>query len=302
MHDIVIAFGCQIRDGYTHREVLAHLNREATSAGTNAWTYPKKSPAFKVRLVYTKAEFAAALDIKDAVVVYDGHSRLGQGPAFGPENLPECPEKSKFPVNPWGDSFRMGYDFTDIECIDDILAHGTNPREYALPASTKGVFASRGLLGIVERAIRAGGTKCGVQHAWRRLSICFPKVATKTNCSGDATLSSRHYYRVRARQADFDTLVAVGDADLAKTKLACSVLFVNSCSSKRHFHGALRRHKKNVKSKCMFFLTAEVCSAATTLPFLKAVLAGKDVTARRGANILRRMNGMREAGAISLEE
>jgi hypothetical protein len=43
-------------------------------------------------------------------------------------------------------------------------------------------------------------------------------------------------------------------------------------------------------------------SAATTLPFLKAVLAGKDIKANRGKSILKRLNAFRGSGHISLEE
>jgi hypothetical protein len=56
-----------------------------------------------------------------------------------------------------------------------------------------------------------------------------------------------------------------------------------------------------MKSQCAFFLTAEVCSSNTTLPFVKAVLAGKDVTKDGGAWILKRMNAIRGSGNISME-
>jgi hypothetical protein len=299
--EIVIAFGCEIRDGSNHKSVVGWLNSNATSAGTDKWTYPKSSPTHSVKIIYTKVEFAAALDQKDAVVIYDGHSRIGQGPAFGPAGLGTCPDKTTHPVNPWGDSFRMGYDFADIECIDDIMHHGTNPTEFTMPASSKGLFASSGLVSIVDAALKAGKANCKSPGAWRTLATCQPKVASTTNCRGDTPLSTRHYWRSRKSNKEFDTLVAVGDADLVKTKLACGVLFLNSCSSKRHFHAALARHKKAVKSNCMFFVTAEVCSANTTQPFLQAVLAGKDPV-KDSAKILKRMNGLAESGFISLEK
>ena len=302
MSEIVIAFGCQIRDVAYHTDLIAFLNKEGTSTATDVWTYPAATPSHTIRLVYTKAGFAAALDKQDAVVIYDGHSRIGQGPAFGPAKLPECPEKSKFPVNPWGDSFRMGYDLADIECIGDILHHGIDPPEYALPANTKTMFAPKAVIELLDKAITAGKAKCGSPGAWRSLKTCFPKVAAKTNCSGDATLDARHFWRAHGSGKEFDTLVAVGDADLAKTQLACSILFMNSCSSKHHYHEPLSRHKAKVKSACVFILTAEVCSAPTTLPFLKAVLAGKDVKTNRGKAILKRLNAYRGSGYISLEQ
>lgn len=301
MTEIVIAFGCEIRDGSNHVKVVDYLNANATSAGTDTWIYPKKAPVHRVKLVYTKVEFGAALDLENGIVIYDGHSRIGQGPAFGSPSVPTCPDKVKYPINPWGDSFRMGHDFADIECIDDIMHHGTNPAEYILPANTKGIFASTGLINIVDGALKAGSANCQRTKAWRRLSTCHAKVAAMTNCRGESSLVSRHYWRERGGGKEFDTLVAVGDTDLAKTKLTCSVLFVNSCSSKRHFYAALARHKKKMKSKCVFFLTAEVCSANTTQPFLEAVLAGKD-PGKDTVSLLKRMNSVRGSGFISMEQ
>ncbi len=298
---IIIAFGCEIRDGSNHTSVVAWLNANADPAGTDKWTYPKKKAAHEISIIYSKADFAAALDKEDAIVVYDGHSRIGQGPAFGAAKVPTCPDAAAFPVNPWGDSFRMGYDLADIKCLDDILKHGTNPAEFTLPANTRSLFASGGLIEIVDKAIKAGKGKCLTAGAWRSLAACHAKVAAQVNCRGVATLSSRHYWRAHKGDTDFDTLVAVGDADLKKTKLACGVLFMNSCSSKKHFHPALKRHKKSVKSKCMFFVTAEVCSANTTAPFLRAVLAGKDPV-KNAKSILKRMNALTESGLISLEK
>jgi hypothetical protein len=301
MTDIVIAYGCQIRDGSNEKSVTGYLGANADAAGTDKWTYPKGARTHSISIVYTKAEFAAAIDRPDAVVIYDGHSRIGQGPVFGPAGTPNCPDKSGYPTNPWEENFRMGYDLADIECIGDILHHGTNPSEFKLPASTKGVFASRGQKQILNAAIKAGRGKCATRGAWRDLLACFPRTATKTNCRGDSPLSGRHYWRARTGGSEFDTLVAVGDADLGKSALACAVLFMNSCSSKRHYLAAMRRRKAAVKSNCVFYVTAEVCSANTTLPFLKAVLAGTDVSKQAKA-ILKAMNGLSGSGFISLEK
>ncbi|NHZ91102.1 hypothetical protein F2P45_19065 [Massilia sp. CCM 8733] len=300
MTDIIVAYGCELRDASIHKDLLAFLNAQATSAGTDKWTYPQTSPSHNIHLTYTKAGFAAALNKPHAVVIYDGHSRIGQGPVFGPSGLPRCPGKSAYAVNPWADNFRMGYDFAEIDCIGDIMHHGTNPTEFKLPSSSKGVFASKDMNKILERAIGAG-TKCGTRNAWRLLSACVPKVAAQVNCRGETPLAKRHFWRSRAHDREFDTLVAVGDADLRKSKLACEVLFMNSCSSKRHFLAALRRQKAAAKSHCVFYVTAEVCSANTTLTFLKAVLAGTKVATSAKA-ILIKMNGMSGAGFISLEK
>jgi hypothetical protein len=298
--DIFIAFGCEIRDGKNHTEVVDYLNANATSASASTWTYPKKSPVHTIEMIYTKASFAAALDRKDAIVVYDGHSRIGQGPAFGPAGVPTCPDKATYPANPWADSFRMGFDIADTECVGDILHHAINPTQYTLPASTKGVFASKGLIEIVDKAITAGKAKCSTPGGWRELSVCAPKIAATASCRGDTPLASRHYWRAHKGGKEFDTLVTVGDADLAKTKLACAVLFMNSCSSKKHFFRALARHKKKVKSSCVFFVTADVCSGQTTKPFLQAVLGGKDPQ-KDVKSILKRLNAVRASGFISLE-
>lgn len=300
MAEIVIAFGCEIRDGKTHASVIKFLNDKATSAGTNVWTYPKAKAVHRITIVYTKAEFAAALDQKDAIIIYDGHSRIGQGPAFGPSGIGPCPDKTAAPLNPWGDSFRMGYDVADIECIGDIMHHGTNPAEFLLPKTTKGVFASGGLNAILDGASKAASTKCSTPGSWRMLSACSPKVAAGVNCRGDTTLATRHFWRSRAKGKEFDTLVAVGDADLKKTKLACSVLFMNSCSSKSHYYAALARHKKATKSACAFYMTAEVCSGNSTEPFMKAILKGKDPIKDAPA-ILKLLSGVAESGFITFE-
>jgi len=111
------------------------LNDKAEPKGDSVWIYPKGSgpkAKFEVSVVFTKNEFAAALDTVDAYVVYSGHSRLGQGPAFGPKDTPEVPKKASFPDNPWGIHFRMGYDATYTEAVGDLLQHSVTPEEYDL--------------------------------------------------------------------------------------------------------------------------------------------------------------------------
>jgi hypothetical protein len=51
----------------------------------------------------------------------------------------------------------------------------------------------------------------------------------------------------------------------------------------------------------VFYVTGEVCSSNTTLLFLKAVLAGTDVS-KNGKAILKRMNGLSGSGFISQEK
>ena len=170
--------------------------------------------------------FAAALDKKDAVVIYDGHSRLGQGPVFGPENVPACPDKTKFPTNPWSDHFRMGWEFASVECLMDILYHGTNPKEYTLPKGDPkaawGPFASGGLIEVLSDTIKAGGTRtAGTVSAGANC----PPVGTgireaEKYCNGATPLSKRHYWRhfwnSYLKAFDFETFVEVGIATSIK--------------------------------------------------------------------------------------
>src|SRR5262245_39468476 len=130
---IIVAFGIEIRNHAEAAAMPPWLNEIADEkVRDKVWTYPKGAGTkarFEVDLVYTMDEFAKALDTEGAVVIYSGHSRDGQGPAFGP-SIPSSwdpakdgtyvPDKKSCPVNPWGVHFRMGYDATDIECVGDL--------------------------------------------------------------------------------------------------------------------------------------------------------------------------------------
>src|SRR5207245_5319329 len=108
---IIVAAGIEIRD-FQGSTLVAFLNANADPGKASVWTHPKGSGSKatrEVRVVFTMAEFAAALDVEDAIVIYEGHSRYGQGPAFGPASTPHVPDKKAFPINPWGVHFRMGY-------------------------------------------------------------------------------------------------------------------------------------------------------------------------------------------------
>src|SRR5262245_33044639 len=91
---IVVAFGFESRDHFGEA-VVKMLNDDAEPGKGSIWTYPKGAAAakitYEVRVVFTKAEFAAALDLDDAYVVYEGHSRYGQGPTFGPPRPSDMP-------------------------------------------------------------------------------------------------------------------------------------------------------------------------------------------------------------------
>ena len=85
---VIVASGLEIRDARQGQSLLQYLYDNADfDMKTAAWTYPKGAGAkarFEVSVVYTAKELATALDTADAYVVYSGHSRYGQGPAFGP--------------------------------------------------------------------------------------------------------------------------------------------------------------------------------------------------------------------------
>ena len=297
---VIIAFGCQVRDWRTNRDVVDLLNAEATSTGTDAWAFKKGELEVQISLVYTKDGFRAALDDEDAIVVYDGHSRIGQGPAFSDANITDCPDSTAYPTNPWDDSFRMGYDAVLIECIEDIMHHCTNPKEHS-GTMPKDFFAKPFLVQVLTKA--AGrSTKCDQRtYAKRPLSTCFPAVAAQKNGRGVESLSSRHYWYTTREEKDYITVVTVGSSDLDGVSLKCAVLFMNSCSSRGHFLKALRRRKAKIKSKCMFYMTGESCSASTSVIFLRLILDGWNVLSKKGSKkVLKTMNGESDAGAIGL--
>jgi hypothetical protein len=298
---VVIAFGVQIRDGETHQALLRHLNTVAKSTGSTTWDFPAKGPVtHSVSIVYTKDAFLASLDNADAYVVYDGHSRIGQGPAFGPASTPECPDAAKYPTNPWGDNVLMGYHGVSVEIRDDILHHGTDPPEYPVLSPTNPAhLLSPGVKAVIARAQKISKPKCGTAHAWRELSACDPKLAGTANCRKSKTLAVRHYFNKRARGSDYDTLVLRGNDDLTRRKLACAVLFMNSCSSAEHYRVPLEAHRTAVKSTCSFYFTQNVCSGPQTLTFVKLVLAGVDPTSKAGSTrFTKDMNGIWGSGQI----
>jgi hypothetical protein len=320
----VIAQGIEIREvgqGYSLQSFLAsNCDRKgaAPAAGeNNTWLFPKGSSAkatHEIRVVYKMADLAAALDIDDAFVVYEGHSRFGQGPAFGPEKVTHIPDKKKFPVNPWGVHFRMGYDATDTECIGDLLEHSAVPAEYDLTAANPSAFLPAALVDArrsvqaQQKTIKAKKVKpkdtCGLSGAWRLMDVCQPALAATKTARGDTPLLGRHYYahQDRKRPEEFLTAVKVGSADLDKTKLACSVFFMASCSSKVHFYAALVRHRKAQKAACKFLLTGQVCQTSHATTFLKQVLLKKrDPTSKKGIEQIKdALNGESKSGIVGV--
>jgi hypothetical protein len=321
---IVIAQGIEIREvgqGITLQAFLANnCDRKgaAPAAGeNNTWLFPKGAPAkatHEIRVVYKMADLAAALDIDDAFVVYEGHSRYGQGPAFGPEGVTRVPDKKTFPINPWGVHFHMGYDATDTECIGDIVEHSVVPTEYDLIAADPKDFLPAALVDArknvqaQQKAIKAKKIKpkdvCALSGAWRLMDVCQPALAATKTARSDEPLLGRHFYvhQDTKKPEEFLTAVKVGSTDLDKAKLACTIFFMASCSSKVHFYKALTRRRKATKSACKFLLTGQVCATSHATTFLKQVLLKKrDPTSRGGIKKIKdALNGESQSGIVGV--
>jgi hypothetical protein len=320
---IVVAQGIEIREvgqGHNLQKFLAaNCDRKgpAPAAGANnTWLFPKGPPAkatHEIRVVYGMSDLAAAVDLGGAFVVYEGHSRYGQGPAFGPAGVTHVPDKGTFPVNPWGVHFRMGYLATDTECVADLLDHSVMPTEFNLIAAGPKDFLPAALAAAAARAkakrkqIRASGTRpagtCALPGAWRALDVCQKTLAAKQTTRGDKPLAGRHYYsHLKRAPADFLTAVLVGSADLDRATLACSVFFMASCSSKVHFRAALVRRRKAAKSRCRFLLTAQICATSHATTFLKQVLLKKrNPTSAAGMKrIVKALNGESASGQVGV--
>jgi hypothetical protein len=265
-------------------------------------------------VVYDMSDLSAALDLADAFVVYEGHSRYGQGPAFGPAGIAKVPDKLAFPINPWGFHFRMGYDATDTECIGDLFDHSVMPTEYDLTTAdpkdslpdalvTATVKVKAQAKAVKAKKVKAKDT-CALSGAWRSMNVCQPALSTKATARGDKPLLDRHYYlhQDRKKPEEFLTAVKVGSADLDKAKLSCTLFFMASCSSKVHFHAALARRRKAAKSSCTFLLTGQVCATSHATTFLKQVLLKKlDPTSRSGLKkIVKALNGETDSGIVGV--
>jgi hypothetical protein len=324
---IVIAQGIQIRDSGQGTALQTFLAANCDRKGSappaganNTWLFPKGAAAAKatheIRVVYSMPDLKAALDIDDAWVIYEGHSRYGQGPAFGPAGIAKVPDKKAFPVNPWGVHFKMGYDATDTECLGDLTEHSVVPAEYDLTTvdPTK-AFIPEALVSAStnvqaqQKSIKAKKIKpaaiCGLPGAWRSMDVCQPKRAATKTARGDEPMKGRHFYvhqRPGKPNEEFLTAVPVGSGDLDASKLACALFFMASCSSKVHFHAALKRRRAAVKSSCRFLLTGEVCATSHATKFLEQVLVKKlnPTTAKELKTIVRVLNGEAAAGNVGV--
>ncbi|MDH5666819.1 MAG: hypothetical protein OEY86_02260 [Nitrospira sp.] len=314
---IIVAQGIEIRDAGQGFQLQNFLKAQCDPQKGSVWTYPKGAkgkPSHEVRVVYDIAEFTKALDTPDILVVYEGHSRYGQGPAFGPAGMPKVPDKKTFPTNPWGIHFRMGYDATDTECVGDLVHHSVTPVEYDLVTSGAKAFLPDALVAasrnakarqkdIAAKKIKAKAV-CGTKGAWRLFDSCAPVLAATTTARGDQPLEGRHYYArlPRKPEDEYLTTVQVGSADLDKSSLRCRLLFMASCSSHVHFYKPLNNRRKAVKSACKFLLTAEVCATAHAKTFLEQVLVkGHDLTTRKGIKkLLKALNGVSRSGSVGI--
>jgi hypothetical protein len=294
---VIVAFGCEFRD-YAHRTDLEQwLTKLAGAPKTpNRWTYKRGANIFDVKIVFTRAEFIAALNTTRAIVIYDGHARRGQGPVFtATAGMGDCPPVASFPTNPWEEHVRIGYDAVAIPCIEDIMLHCINPTEYSHSLPAKGHFVSPAVARMLKRAQKAGSA-CGTVGAKRSFAACHPAVANRANGRGAQTLLKRHFWRADAGFKEFHTIVAAGSADLAATKLPCSVLFLNSCSSAVHYLSSLQRRKKATGSDCVFYLTwrtAYMANSRATNIFMEELLVrGTNPRKRDGRKrLLKLMNG-----------
>lgn len=317
---IIVAAGIEIRD-YQGKELERYLNANADKGKGNIWTYPKgaKTPSHEVTLVFTAAELKTALDTDGAWVIYEGHSRYGQGPAFGDAGIAKVPDKAKYPTNPWGVHFRMGYDATDTEAIDDLVEHSVVPAEYDLLASTATAFLPKALETAVKNAqgveaLRKKGkltaqqkaAPCSIPGAWRSFDACWKDVAAIKTARGDEPLKGRHYYarkpnvnKGKKPPDEFLVSVKVGSADLDKVNLKCAVLFMASCSSHEHYFEPLTKRRKDAGSKCKFYMTAHICSAYHGRNFISEAFKGTDPASDKGAKaFLKTLNGEADSGSV----
>lgn len=313
---IIIAQGIEVRDW--DGPALAKFLKDNCDAKTaSTFTYPQGAGAkatHEIEVVYTMAEFKKALDTPGAFVVYDGHSRYGQGPAFGDAGIAHVPDKKTYPVNPWGVHFRMGFDATDTECVEDLLEHSVTPTEYDLTTSGAKAFLPGVLVKAAtlaksnNKAIKSKKIKaravCATAGAWRLFNTCEPAIATTSTARGDKPLDNRHFYQriIKKPQNEFMASVKVGSADLDASSLKCDILFMGSCSSQVHFYRPLVKRRKAAKSRCKFLLTAHLCSASQGTNFLEQVLLKKanPMTKKGLKALIRALNGYYDAGAVGI--
>jgi hypothetical protein len=303
---VVIAYGVEFRD-YNHRTDLENWLDKfvGKQVSTRRWKLKKGTDTFDISVVLSKAEFIAALDMPGAIVIYDGHARRGQGPAFSVHaRVGNCPSVGAEPANPWEDHVRIGFDAVLQPVQRELLKHCTNPVEYPQTSVPKGAFLAESVASLITAAA-ALGSGCKVAGARRSFDKCEPTIAATPNGRGVKSLAGRHFYIKRTEKDEDDEtktilehhcIVSAGSADLAKSTLACSVLFLNSCSSAVHYLRALRRRKKEAKASTVFYLTwrtAYMTNSRATNIFVQQLLeVGVDPTKKASRDkLVKLMNG-----------
>lgn len=239
--EVIIACGVDAKTNFGHTQIKEFLRNNATKTHLGYY-YEQGKNKFKIRIVYTAEEFRSALDTEGAIVIYYYHSRYGQGPAFE-ECIPPCPKGR------WDNYFRMGYDFVNIPCIEEIKHHSTNPAQIPNKHPKKMFVRKRVRTALVQSKKRLK------RKRWEEWGCKFKKDLQRpmSKCSKERLMQRDFWYRSKYR--DYITIVKVGSNDLKSVSLKCSVLFMYSCSSRGHYLGPLRRRKKQTKSKCVFYLS-----------------------------------------------
>jgi hypothetical protein len=309
---IIVAEGIGAK-GIQANDLTDLLKEKADKVKESVWTFPKSARGkarIEVNIVYPMAEFAKALETEGAYVIYELHSRYGQGPAFG--DPPSAAGIGGSSVNPWGVHFRMGYDAIDVPCRGDLLMYSVHPTEYDLLSVAPDAFLPQGLKDAaakakaIEERRKAGkltktelNNPCDLEGAWRSLDACDPALAGKRSFLGEQPLKGRHYYA--KTKEDYYTVVKVGSADLDKSPLKCAVLFMACCWSRQLYLGPLDRRRKAAKSKCKLYLLEDTVAASSGRNFVQAVFSGIDPTsATGGRSMVRILNGYEESGRIRI--
>jgi hypothetical protein len=317
---IIVLFGIQFRDSdWPNSKTVLTENCDVKAGATDTFTFPKGAGAkakYEVQVKFDLADFGQAIGTPNAVVVYDGHSRFGRGPCFGPAGIAQMPDAKSFPINPWDMSYKMGYDATATECEKDLLHHSVLPTEYDLTTAASTAFLGTDLMDAAaevqanEQRLKAKKIKAGTvcrskERFWRKFDLCLPEQAATPTQRGDRPMKGRHFYQIVAgkkKESIFNVSIAAGAADLDKSKLPGKLLVLASCSSHMHFFDALDRRRKAANSGCKFILTSDLCYADLATVFLKRVLLDKiDPTTSAGmAKLTKALNGMDGSGGVGL--
>ncbi len=258
---IIIAFGVEFRNLKYRKELQAYLKKLTKSKSDTHFKYKKGDRDYDIQIVFTRDEFLKALDTPGAIVVYEGHARHGQGPAFDETGgAGDCPSTFFAPKNPWENHVRMGWDAVKLPVKGDILKHCVNPDEYAEKKVSK---YSQPSVRYVYRKASTKTTKCSFKgYSKRKLIKCFPSLAKSKNKRGVASLLKRHFWYTKdiekTKKKDPYTFVKVGAKDLKKSKLKCRLFFMDTCKAVPHYYCSLRHRKRETKSKCIFLLTRKL--------------------------------------------